>query len=344
MSAMPADDRAVSSRATSLSKISLMRLSVCISVAALGAMFVPVGVAAHAQASGAARTQHAVQAPDELSALLTDPLGSRAASGSVLVNGTMVRITWTGDQGRAVRMWSLRRGTCVRDQGMVGAASAYAPIQLNESGDGSSTATLEAAPAMGGDFHVVVHGASIDTTAAPLGCGNLRVFEAPMRPVSLSIASPNGSRPAPAAQATVDHSMMDHSRMAMPASIAPASAVAGAPMPATILPGMRVPTKTDSSLMAIYRRMMEDPVIRERVRTDPVVQRLLSGMPNTDMALPDMPVAPSASASRRTAAGPARKSAVKRAATPARKPAAKPPAAMPGMDHSTMPGMRKPPA
>ena len=57
------------------------------------------------------------------------------------------------------------------------------------------------------------------------------------------------------------------------------------------------------TMMAVYRRMMADPVIRERVATDPVIQQLLGG---------DSSVA-------RAAQGTA--------------------GAMPGMDHSNMPGM-----
>ena len=36
---------------------------------------------------------------------------------------------------------------------------------------------------------------------------------------------------------------------------------------------------SDSLLMAIHQRMMSDPVIRERVATDPVLQRMLGGLP-----------------------------------------------------------------
>ena len=60
------------------------------------------------------------------------------------------------------------------------------------------------------------------------------------------------------------------------------------------------------TMVAVYQRMMADPVIRERMATDPVIQQLLGG--------------DSSAARRGQGAG----------------------GAMPGMDHSNMPGMGPP--
>ena len=89
--------------------------------------------------------------------------------------------------------------------------------------------------------------------------------------------------------------------------------------------------------MAMHRRMMADPVIRGRVRTDSVLQRMLEQLSVHDstsmhssmpaMIMPGMSSTPATSARRGAKKSP-------------RKPAVKPaPTSMPGMDHSTMPGM-----
>ena len=54
--------------------------------------------------------------------------------------------------------------------------------------------------------------------------------------------------------------------------------------------GMQMPAEPDvSGLLAIYERMMADPVIRERVATDPVLQRMIQGVfPAGGAAMPGM--------------------------------------------------------
>jgi hypothetical protein len=287
----------------------------------------------HAQASGAAHANHGQPRPsDSLTALITDPLGSRTASGTATVTGTAVRVTWAGDQAGAVRTWSVRRGSCSRDEGGVGAMSAYAPITVNESGSGTSRATLDAALTSDAQYHVVIHGSATAATASSLGCGALRAWAMPPSSDSVLTSSPNGSRPMP-----VDHSTMNHSAMATPPDSTGAT-----PSASISMPGM-----SDSTLMAIHMRMMADPVIRERVMTDPVLQRMMAGMPGMSPMKMDMTDTASArmkDSSRTEAPAPraTRGATTKPASKPVAKPAAKPAPVMPGMDHSKMPVKRKP--
>lgn len=300
-----------------------------------------------AQASGAAHANHAqpTRPSDSLTALLTDPLGSRTASGTAIVTGTTVRITWTGDQAGAVRTWSVRRGSCGRDEGVLGAVSTYAPITVNGSGSGTSSATLDAPLPGDGQFHVVVHGSTTAAPASSLGCGALGAWVMPPSRDTVLTSSPNGSRPMPVDHSAMDHSAMNHSAMAAPDS-------AGAMSPGMNMSGMKMSGMSDSTLMAIHMRMMADPVIRERAMSDPVLQRMMAGMPgmaSMGMDMREMTSAPMKDSSRaeaplkRSTTGATTRPAAKPATRPAAKPAAKPAPAMPGMDHSKMPMKRKPP-
>ena len=53
--------------------------------------------------------------------LLTGPMGSRSPTGAVTIAAGTVRIRLTGDQPAATRPWSVHKGTCSRDEGIVGA-------------------------------------------------------------------------------------------------------------------------------------------------------------------------------------------------------------------------------
>lgn len=338
-------------------------------VAVLVTFGVPNVAVMHAQASGSMLANHSnmpMHQSGAMTALLTAPLGSRGASGTATVCGTTVRMQWSGDQPGTMRVWSVRRGSCARDEGLVGLASAYAPLNVDASGSATGRATLGMPLATGGPVHVLVQTAAgslaTGATATTLACGALGNGATPARAAVTELTtSPNGSKPAVVDHSAMDDSTMDHSSMNMSGSGATSGAVA-ASSPSTNMSGMNISDVdgTDTSLMAIHMRMMADPVIRERVMTDPVLQRRMAQMPGMssmgmNMEMPGMKSAPSGSgaAARAKATGtrakpvatPAVKPATRAATKPATKPAAKPaPAAMPGMDHSKMPGMRKPPA
>ena len=280
-----------------------------------------------------------------VAALLTGPLGSRSASGTATIAGTTIRITWSGDLPGSRRPWSVRRGSCGRDEGIVGAAVSYAPIAVDAVGKGSSAVTLDAPLSANSAFHVVVDSSVSDAKSVQLACGSFS---------NGSLAMPRaagGMRPTAARGATstpMDHAGMDHSGMQMPGARSD-SIASGAQMT-----GMNMSIVSDSAsamLMTIHLRMMADPVIRERVRSDPVLQRMLDQMASSHVstASTSAPTATPKRASPRagiTSRVPATKSVVKPTAKPSAtpKPTTKPaPPSMPGMDHSKMPGMRKPP-
>lgn len=335
-------------------------------VTALVALGIPGGALLQAQAGVSTLVNHAGMATqpqgNARSALLANLLGSRGATGTATVNGTSVQLRWSGDQPGAVRVWSVRRGSCARDEGLVGAPGAYPAITVDASGSASGRANLGASLAADGQFHVLVQSSAgapaAGATATTLACGVLGNTAAPIgADVRELTTSPNGRKPA-----AVDHSTMDHPSMNMAGTGASNGAVGAS------TPNMRksVMGETDTSLMAIHRRMMTDPVIRERVMSDPVLQRMMAQMPGISemgVDMPEVPTAPGGSGAAASAkaasttAKPAARPATEAAAKPAKKLAAKPaaksaPVAMPGMDHSEMPGMgpikppvtRKPPA
>ena len=140
--------------------------------------------------------------------------------------------------------------------------------------------------------------------------------------------------------------------------------------------GMNMGMKMDqSSMMQMHMRMMQDPVIRERVMRDTTMRRLMNGMmqsmpANHEMNMGEMTpaavhhAAPSSSpkvksrtttsTKTKTTSAMTKSSATGKAKSPPKttsaakkKPAAKPaPKPMPPMDHSKMkmPGMEMPPA
>ena len=150
---------------------------------------------------------------------------------------------------------------------------------------------------------------------------------------------------------------MDHSKMHMaPADsskMAHGDSAKAAPMDS--MPGMHhAPEKPSpdsamhqmpghmDAMMELHMRMMADSVIRARVLADTAMRRMMTEMVEQMPAehrehmremLREWEAAP--------AAAPKARPAVKKPATP-KKPPAKPKAAMPGMDHSKMPGMKKP--
>lgn len=308
-----------------------------------------VTAGARAQAAGNVH-DHAgmkMRADSGLTALLTGPFGTREAHGTATVQGTAVRVTWVGDQPGSSRPWHVHRGTCTRDQGIVGAADAYAPLRIDATGHATGMAALRTPLAAGADYFIAVHestaGTAAGTTAGSVACG----------PLSNGEMTRPANEPAMDPMDPMDHSTMDHSTMKRATPDDSATPTSGA---TTVgLAGM-----ADTRLTSILERMLADPVIRERVRTDPVLQRMLAQRPELEMA-PDGDSAdtshddmamPITTAPAKSAKAPAKRPvAPKSTAKPRTKPATKgvpkaAPAArkdsMPGMDHSKMPMKKKP--
>ena len=276
-----------------------------------------------AGASALAMAQVATKAPDhagmrmsgqtDITALLTGPSGTGAANGTAVVEGTTVRVTWRGDRPGSTRPWHVHRGSCARDGGRIGVGSGYAPIAVDAAGNGTAMATLGTPLDDGGEYFVAVHTSPADTTSGFIACGAL--WDGTMKP------EPRGNEPADSMDhATMDHAAMDHSAMD--------SATTGrSPMP---MSGATMPGIADSSLRSIIGRMLDDPVIRERAMTDPVLQGMMVQFPELKTMLAE---------DSSGMAKPGSKPAAKRVPKPT--PAARKDS-MPAMDHSKMPMKKKP--
>jgi hypothetical protein len=286
-----------------------------------GALCVPAVISA--QRAGTVPNHASMVTPDSAAvrSLLTSPLGSRGPSGSALLSGQTLRIDWTGDQPGSARTWSVRRGSCARDQGAFNESEKFAPLVVNASGTASASAVL-ASPAPSGNVYLVVRSSSTDPEPVVLACGSLLNVEASEGVMDHS---------------AMDHSAMDHSRMAMGAANARVEIESAGTSEMNMVGAAN--DSLYSRLMAIHTRMMADPVIRERVLTDPVLQRMIGDThaESSPMHMTGTEIAPKT---------PMAKSTAKRAvpSKPSAKPAPKPATpAMPGMDHGKMPGMKKPP-
>ena len=105
-------------------------------------------------------------------AMLAAPSGARSPAGMVMLHGTSVELTLTGDQAGATRPWRIHKGTCTKDQGVVGEASAFAPASIGADGKGAAKATLAAPLAADGAYFVAVHASSSDMKTI-VACGAL---------------------------------------------------------------------------------------------------------------------------------------------------------------------------
>ena len=120
--------------------------------------------------------------------------------------------------------------------------------------------------------------------------------------------------------------------------------------------GATRPDSVSSLLVAVYNRMMADPVIRERAATDPVLRRLVAQLatmrgatapplPDDDTSMPGMTMPPAPTTKGASSETTNRRTSVKsKSAKPAQKPATKAapkPAPRPPKD-SMPPGMKMP--
>ena len=306
-------------------------------------------------------------------ALLTGLIGTRAPTGIATVEGRNVRVTLSGDQPGTTRAWYVHRGSCTRDEGIVGSARAYTPITIDVRGTGAGSVSLDAPFAVGGRYFVAVHASVTDAKSETIVCGPLA--KSAMTNTALGAHSMGNMANMPTSN-TGNMPMssmgnmpgMDHSAMGMTGT--GMSAMANSPSSDSV----------SALVLAIHARMMADPVIRERAMTDPVLRDMLARVPSGEgttmgtgampgMAMPSQaarrdatPAAPrttsrptprssSASSRRGSTPKPAQASTKKPATAPAPKPAPKPAAtpapkkpmpSMPGMDHGNMPGMGRP--
>ena len=258
-----------------------------------------LGVSAAAQKTDST-TAHAdmqMQRGGVVSALLTGPLGTRSPIGTVAVTGPTVRIEWADDRSGATRPWYVHRGSCNRDEGMVGAPSSYTPIEVDARGNGNSTAALDAPLVEGNSYFVAVHDAGPGATAGIVACGQLAAGSVgvgrmggqktdgmamgdsmTMDDMPGMSASRRSGRIADTSMTAMDHSVMNMPGMQPTKSVTPKS-VDHLRIGQTAQANLHGSDSMSSILMAIHMRMMTDPVIRERTVTDSVLRRMMAQMP-----------------------------------------------------------------
>ena len=114
------------------------------------------------------------------SATLNPVTGSPApeVSGTATVMGnadssqTRVEVALTGATPGAGHPWPLHRGTCGDDQGIVGEASAYAPLTVGINRRATGTATLGIPMPRSGEYMINIHASPTDLGTI-VACGNL---------------------------------------------------------------------------------------------------------------------------------------------------------------------------
>jgi hypothetical protein len=85
---------------------------------------------------------------------------------------TRVQIHVTGAKPGSTHPWHVHRGTCGKDQGIVGPANAYTPIKIGADGEGEVAQALPFPTPTSGDYMVNVHQSSSDLKTI-VACGNL---------------------------------------------------------------------------------------------------------------------------------------------------------------------------
>lgn len=281
------------------------------------------------------------------SALLTGVMGSRSPVGTVTVEGRTVHVAWAGDQPGTTRPWYVHKGSCDRDEGMVGSPSAYTPIAVDASGAGSGMATLPGPLAASDAYYVAVHAGTPGAPSGIVACGPLGSGRIRMR----QMADMPGMRAGHDSAGAMNTSMsgMDPSMMNMP-GMQPAGGGSGmhmrmSPSTAGGASGAMESGDAMTTMLALHRRMMADPVIRRRVMRDPTMRRMAEqttsqtsagGGEMPGMSMPTTPTGDREISGRLSATPkPARKSTSK----PAPKRDAMPGMDMKGMGHGSMPGM-----
>lgn len=99
--------------------------------------------------------------------------GTATVMGNADSSQTRVEIALSGATPGAGFPWHLHRGTCGDDQGIVGEASAYAPLTVGINGRAAGTTTLEIPMPRSGEYMINVHASATDLGTI-VACGNLK--------------------------------------------------------------------------------------------------------------------------------------------------------------------------
>ena len=88
-------------------------------------------------------------------------------------NGTRVAVEVRDGEPGTTHPWHLHEGDCDSSGAIVGEATAYEPLVLNESGEASGAANIELRLDPDVDYHVNVHKSPTETDTI-IACGELR--------------------------------------------------------------------------------------------------------------------------------------------------------------------------
>ncbi len=97
---------------------------------------------------------------------------SGTARAEVLSGQTTVNVQLQGATPGRLHPWHVHEGTCGSGGAIVGASSAYTPLQVASNGEAQGTARLNLALNEARDYHINVH-ASPGELGTIIACGNL---------------------------------------------------------------------------------------------------------------------------------------------------------------------------
>jgi hypothetical protein len=102
----------------------------------------------------------------------TRPTGTASVTIDSTAGTLRAEITIANGGADAELPWHVHRGTCSDDQGILGEADAYEPIELDDNGSGTASATVTLPMPLTGDYSVNVHQSS-DQMSVIVACGDL---------------------------------------------------------------------------------------------------------------------------------------------------------------------------
>lgn len=126
----------------------------------------------HADGATMASQWNGALAPPEGQGGATPITGAVAATPGLDGTSTYVHVSLASAAPGGVHPWQLREGPCGGSGGMVGTASAYGVLTVNDEGRAAASATVPRRFSPGGRFHVRV-GASVASPETTVACGDL---------------------------------------------------------------------------------------------------------------------------------------------------------------------------
>ena len=107
-------------------------------------------------------------------AMLASPaaLQGTATLAPLTYRETVATISVSGGAPNAVHAWYVQLGECGRDLGILAGPQAYAPVVVDQQGEGTTTVTLPFTVPTSGRYFVTVRAADTERSAV-VACGNL---------------------------------------------------------------------------------------------------------------------------------------------------------------------------